>query len=91
MAIQLVLLSVDLEEAAADGGEVGSQSGMLVPAVAHQLQQLRVDARVVARRDRRTKRRRLAASHTDHYICTACTQFDWSLAALQYALSLIHI
>ena len=62
-----VLFSVDLEEAAADGGEVGSLCRMFVPAVAHQLQQLRVGSDVV-RRDRRTKRRRLSATHTNQYI-----------------------
>ena len=66
---QCVVLSfVDVEEAAADGGEVGTQRWELIPAVTHQLQQLRVVGRVVFR-NRRTKRRLLATTHTHEYIC----------------------
>ena len=68
---RFVLFSVDLQKSAADGGEFGPQCRMLVPAIAHQLQQLPVDAGAVIGRDRRTKRRRLTATHTNQYVC-AC-------------------
>jgi len=64
----VVLSFVDDGKAAADAGEVGTQRRKLIPAVTHQLQQLRVVGRVV-RHDRRTKRRLLATTHTHEYIC----------------------
>ena len=43
----VVLSVVDVDEASSAGGEVGTYCGKLVPAVAHQLQQLSIVGRVV--------------------------------------------
>ena len=64
----VVLSFVDVHEAPADVGKVRAHRRKLVPTVAHQLQQLSVVDGVV-QRDRRTKRRRLSATHAHEYIC----------------------
>jgi len=63
-----VLSFVDDEKVFTDGGEIGPQCRILVPAVTHHLQQLRIIGPVV-RRDRRTKRWRLSTTHTHEYVC----------------------
>jgi len=69
ITIKTIILSfVDDLKAVADGGEVGAQRRKLVPAIAHQLNQLNIVGGVVCR-DRRSERRRLTATHTHEYIC----------------------
>jgi len=71
-----LLSFVDLNEAVADVGKVGTQSWILVPAIAHQLNHLNIVGRVVGW-DKRTKRRCLASSDTNANICSPSSKHNY--------------
>lgn len=68
MALKVIVLSfVDDQKAAADGGKVRTQCGILIPAVLHQLNELNIIGFVV-RWNGRTERGCFTSAHTDEYI-----------------------